>query len=217
MNGKTSSNTSLGITSASHEVPVTVGNNGVDTSVAPCGIRRSMAETLVHGSPHSGAGTTSHLSLSAQKHEEMTLKNSQLLVPMMPHLPRSMAASSLGKLKVKTSPQRHPISHSGNSHDFNTLRELNDVSLATKHNVRFNGSRTLTTTSNATSASSSSTSISTPSAWMTLEKKPTLRTQSRRDFLKNLSRKSASKDASRVLEKSKASTKNDISCTTPKS
>lgn len=121
------------------------------------------------------------------------------------------------KLKVKTSPQWHPISHSGNSHDFNALRELNGGSLATKHNLRFNGSRTLATTSNATSTSSSSKSVSTPSASITLEKKPTFQTQSRSDFLKNLSRKSASKDASRVLEKSKASTENEISCNTPES
>ncbi|CAL5213722.1 unnamed protein product [Lathyrus oleraceus] len=219
------SNTSLvtvsnGLTSASHEeVPVTVGNNGMDhcgsTPVAPRTMGLTMAETLVRGSPRSHA--PAQISDGAQKLEEIALKKSRLLVPMMPYMPRSMGASSLVKLKVKTSPQWHPISHSGNSHDFNALRELNGGSLATKHNLRFNGSRTLATTSNATSTSSSSKSVSTPSASITLEKKPTFQTQSRSDFLKNLSRKSASKDASRVLEKSKASTENEISCNTPES
>ncbi|CAI8617833.1 unnamed protein product [Vicia faba] len=207
---------SNGLTLASHEV--TVGNNGMDhvmthsqrndsrsTSVAPRAMSLTMAETLVHGSPCSHA--PNQLSVRTQKVDEQALKKSRLLVPMMPYMPRSMGASSLVKLKVKTNPQRYPIPHS------NALRELNGVSLAAKPNLRFNGSRTLTATSNATSASSGSTSNSTPSAWKTLEKRPTFQTQSRSDFLRNLSRKSSSNDASRVLEKSKASTENDISCT----
>lgn len=52
-----------------------------------------------------------------------------------------------------------------------------------------------------------------------MEKKPTFQTQSRRDFLKNLSKKSSSNDVSSVSEKSQASTEkeNDTSCTTSKS
>ncbi|XP_058763396.1 uncharacterized protein LOC131636821 [Vicia villosa] len=143
----------------------------------------------------------------------MALKNSRLLVPMMPYMPRSMGASSLVKLKVKTSSQRYPIAHS------NALRELNGVSLAAKHNLRFNGSRMLTTKSNSASTPSRSTSNSTPSAWITLEKRPTFQTQSRSDFLKNLSKKSSSNNVSCVSEKSQASTEkeNDTSCTTSKS
>ncbi|KAL5070290.1 hypothetical protein RYX36_021177 [Vicia faba] len=60
--------------------------------------------------------------------------------------------------------------------------------------------------------SSRSTSNSTPSAWKTLEKRPTFQTQSRSDFLKNLSRKSSSNNASRVLEENDV-----ISCTAPSS
>lgn len=51
---------SNGLTSASHEeVPVTVGNNGMDdcgsTPVAPRAMGLTMAETLVRGSPRSHA------------------------------------------------------------------------------------------------------------------------------------------------------------------
>ncbi|KAL5054625.1 hypothetical protein RYX36_035307 [Vicia faba] len=181
---------SNGLTSASHEV--TVGNNGMD-----------------HVMTHSQRNDSRSTSVAPRA---MSLTMAETLVHGSPcsHAP-NQGASSLVKLKVKTNPQRYPIPHS------NALRELNGVSLAAKPNLRFNGSRTLTTTSNATSASSRNTSNSTPSVWKTLEKRPTFQTQSRSDFLRNLSRKSSSNDASRVLEKFKANTENDISCTAPSS
>ncbi|XP_004504740.1 uncharacterized protein [Cicer arietinum] len=225
---------SNGLTSASHEIPVTVGNNGVavmmhqhndsaSTSVAPRAMNLNMAETLVHGPPRSH--TPPQLSVSTQKLEELALKQSRLLIPMTPSTPRSLAASSFDKLKVKTRQLEYPFSHShspshsqhgahpssqiqkttsGNSYDVSASRELNGVSLAAKDNLSPNGSRVVL--SNATT-----------SAWITLEKRPTFQTQSRSDFLKNLSKKSSSKDTSCSLENSEASTRNDTNCLTQKS
>lgn len=128
-------------------------------------------------------------------------------------------------MKVKTRQLEYPFSHShspshsqhgahpssqiqkttsGNSYDVSASRELNGVSLAAKDNLSPNGSRVVL--SNATT-----------SAWITLEKRPTFQTQSRSDFLKNLSKKSSSKDTSCSLENSEASTRNDTNCLTQKS
>lgn len=121
----------------------------------------------------------------------------------------------------------HPNSHiqkiiSTNSHDVSASRELHGA----KDNLSPNGSRVVrspvsTTASTSISSPSRSASNSTPSAWITLEKKPTFQTQSRSAFLKNLSRKSSSKKPSDdvfsigmscALEKSEAGTSNDTSC-----
>ncbi|GAU24162.1 hypothetical protein TSUD_83970 [Trifolium subterraneum] len=115
-------------TSASREVPVTIGNNGVDTStsIAPRAMSLNMAETLVHRPPCSH--TPSQLSVSTQKLEELALKKSWILIPVTPSMPISLAANSMEKSKVKTGPLRYPFSNSDNSHDVITLRELNGVS-----------------------------------------------------------------------------------------
>lgn len=89
---------------------------------------------------------------------------------------------------------------SSNSRNVSASRELNGVSLAAKDNLSPSRSRVVlsptgATTSTSISAPSRSTSNnSTPSVWMTSEKRPTFQTQSRSDFFKNLSRKSSSKN-----------------------
>ncbi|KAJ1399159.1 hypothetical protein SESBI_30534 [Sesbania bispinosa] len=221
---------SNGPTSASPEIPMTVGNSSMavmmhqhnvsasTSSIAPGTMGLSMAEALAQGPPPSH--TPPQLSASTQKLEELALKQSRLLIPMTPSTPRSLVASSLEKSKAKTGKLQYPFSYSrspthslhsahpnsdihkiisGNSHNVSVSRELNGVSSAAKDNLSPNRSRVVlspvgTTASTSISIPSRSSSNSTPSTWITMEKRPTFQTQSRSDFLKNLSRKSSSKN-----------------------
>ncbi|CAJ1935938.1 unnamed protein product [Sphenostylis stenocarpa] len=83
-----------GLTSASHDIPMTVGirnkamymhqyNISTTTSMG-----LSMAETLAQGPHHSYS--SSQLSASTQKLEELALKQSRLLIPVTPSTPRSL-------------------------------------------------------------------------------------------------------------------------------
>ncbi|KAL3019870.1 hypothetical protein AAZX31_05G113300 [Glycine max] len=187
------------------------------------------------------------LSASTQKLEELALKQSRLLIPVTPSTPRSLVSSSSEKSKVKTGQQQYPFSHSrrpnhslhgahlnldiqkissGNSLNVSTSRELNGVSSASKDNLSPNSRVVLSPVgaTRSTSISAPSRSLSnnsTPSAWITLEKRPTFPIQSRNDFFKNLSRKSSVEkpcsdvlpiDMSCALEKSEASTRSVSSC-----
>ncbi|TKY59564.1 hypothetical protein E2542_SST16654 [Spatholobus suberectus] len=246
-----------GLTSASHDIPMTVGSSNkammmhqynVSTStssITPGTMGLSMAETLAQGPPSS---YSPQLPVSTQKLEELALKQSRLLIPVTPSTPRSLAASSSEKLKVnKTGQQQYPFpysrrpSHSlhgahphldiqkissGNSLNVIASREFNGVSSAAKDNLSPNGRIVLSPigATRSTSVSAPPRSLSnnpTPSAWITLEKRPTFHTQSRNDFFKSLSRKSSlekpcSDDLpigmSCDLEKSEASTRNVTSC-----
>ncbi|XP_047175561.1 uncharacterized protein LOC124842988 isoform X2 [Vigna umbellata] len=149
------------------------------------------------------------------------------------------AASSLEKSKAKTGRQQYPFysrrlgyslqgahpnsdiqkTSSVNSHNFSASRELNGVSSVVKDNLLSPNSRSLAAPVGATRSTSipaPSRSLgnnnSTPSSWITLEKKPTFPTQSRNDFFKNLSRKSSMEKPS-----SEASTTNVSSSPIPKS
>ncbi|KAK7363223.1 hypothetical protein VNO77_05356 [Canavalia gladiata] len=240
---------SNGLTSAPQDIPVVVGSSSMammmrqhnvstsTSSIALGTMSLSMAETLAQGSPRSNSPP--QLSASAQKLEELALKQSRLLIPMTPTTPRSL---------VKTGQQQHPFSYSrrpshslhgahlnsdiqkinsGNSHNVIASRELNGVPSVAKDNLSPNSRVVLnppgaTTTSTSTSASSrGSSNNSTPSAWITLEKRSTFPTQSRNDFFKNLSRKNSLKKPcsdvfpigmSCTLEKSEASTRTVTSC-----
>lgn len=240
-----------GLNSISHGIPMTVGGsdkatmmhqNNVSTgtsSITLGTMSLSMAETLAQGPPRSYSPP--HLSATAQKLEELALKQSRLLIPVTPS-PRSLAASFSEKSKVKTGQQQYPFysrrpSHSlhgahpnldiqktssGNFHNVSALRELNGVSSASKDNSSPNSRAVLSPigATRSTSISAPSRSLgnnSTPSTWITLEKKPTFPTQSRNDFFKNLSRKSSlekpcsdvlSIDMPCALEKSEVSTRN---------
>ncbi|BAT74045.1 hypothetical protein LR48_Vigan464s001000 [Vigna angularis] len=238
-----------GLTSASHDIPMTVGirskammmqQYNISSSTSSMGL--SMAETLAQSPHHSYS--PSQLSSSTQKLEELALKQSRLLIPVTPSTPRSLAASSLEKSKAKTGRQQYPFysrrlgyslqgahpnsdiqkTSSVNSHNFSASRELNGVSSVVKDNLLSPNSRSLAapvgatrSTSIAAPSRSLGNNNSTPSSWITLEKKPTFPTQSRNDFFKNLSRKSSmEKPSSDVLpidmscssEKSEASTTN---------
>ncbi|KAL2343747.1 hypothetical protein Fmac_005032 [Flemingia macrophylla] len=241
---------SYGLTSTSHDIPMTVGSSSkarmhqynVSTStssVTPCKMSLSMAETLAQGPPQ--------LSASAQKFEELALKQSRLLIPVTPSTPRFLVASSSEKSKVKMGQQQYPFSNSrrpshslrgahpnmdiqkvssGISLNVSASRELTGVSQAAKDNSSPNGRVVLSPVgaTRSTSISSPSRSLSnnqTPSAWITLEKRPTFPTQSRNDFFKNLSRKSSlekpcSDDVpigiSSALEKPEASTRSVTNC-----
>ncbi|RZB95796.1 uncharacterized protein LOC114421438 [Glycine soja] len=204
----------------------------------------SMAETLAQGPPRSHSP---QLSASTQKLEALALKQSRLLIPVTPSTPRSLVSSSSEKSKVKTGQQQYSFSHSrrpnhslhgahpnldiqkissGNSLSVNTSREWNGVSSAAKDNLSPNSRVVLSPVSatRSTSLSAPSRNLgnnSTPSAWITLEKRPTFPIQSRNDFFKNLSRKSSlekpcsdvlSIDMSCALENSEASMRNVSSC-----
>ncbi|XP_022633009.1 uncharacterized protein LOC106752843 isoform X2 [Vigna radiata var. radiata] len=228
-----------GLTSASHDIPMTVGiksqammmqQYNVSSSTSSMGL--SMAETLAQSPHHSYS--PSQLSSSTQKLEELALKQSRLLIPVTPSTPRSLAASSLEKSKAKTGRQQYPFysrrlgyslqgahpnsdiqkTSSVNSHNFSASRELNGVSSTVKDNLLSPNSRSSAApvgASRSTSIAAHSRSLgnnnSTPSTWITVEKKPTFPTQSRNDFFKNLSRKSSMEKPS-----SEASTTNVSSC-----
>ncbi|ESW31024.1 hypothetical protein PHAVU_002G202600 [Phaseolus vulgaris] len=240
-----------GLTSATHDIPMTVGirskamvthQYNISTSTSSMGL--SMAETLAQGPHHSYS--PSQLSASTQKLEELALKQSRLLIPVTPSTPRSLAASSSEKSKVKTGRQQYPFysrrpghslhgahpnsdiqkTSSVNSLSFSSSRELNGVSSVVKDNLSPNSRSLLgpVGATRSTSISAPSRSLgnnSTPSSWITLEKKHTFPTQSRNDFFKNLSRKSSLEkpssdvlpiDMSCTLEKSEAGTTNVSSC-----
>ncbi|CAJ1935937.1 unnamed protein product [Sphenostylis stenocarpa] len=163
-----------------------------------------------------------------------------------------IVASSSEKSKVKTGRQQYPLSYSRrpshslhgaypnsdvqkitsvNSLNVSASRELNGVSSAVKDNLSPNSRPVLspvgaTRSSSIYAPSRSLGNNSTPSSWITLEKRPTFPTQSRNDFFKNLSRKSSLEkpgseilpiDMSCTLEKSEASTRNVSSCSILKS
>ncbi|RDX91126.1 hypothetical protein CR513_26931, partial [Mucuna pruriens] len=216
------------------------------SSITPGTMGPSMAETLAQGPPRPYSPT--QLSASTQKLEELALKQSRLLIPVTPSTPRSLVASSSEKSKVKTGQQQYPYSYSrrpnnsfhnshpnsdiqkissGNSHNVSASRELNSVSSAAKDSLSPNGRGVLspvgaTRSTPISSPSRSLSNNSTPSAWITMEKRPSFPIQSRNDFFKNLSKKSSlEKPCSDVLpidmpcaleKKSEASTKKVTSC-----
>ncbi|XP_057750920.1 uncharacterized protein LOC130969279 isoform X1 [Arachis stenosperma] len=217
------------LSSTSDEVRMTVGSSSMalmmrqhtdlakTTSITPGTMSLSMAETLAQGPSRSE--TLPQLSIGTQKPEELALKQSRLLIPMMPLSPRSLVASPSEKSRVKTGQQQYPFSYSrlpshsshsafgnsdvqktisGNSRNVSTSQELNGFSSAAKDNS--SPSRVICPTGATASTSisypyNSSGDSSIPSAWMTLEKRPTFQTQSRSDFFKNLSKKSSSKNS----------------------
>lgn len=113
---------SYGLTSASHDFPMTVGSSSKTmmmhqynvsastSSVTPCTTSLSMAETLAQGPPRSFSPP--QLSASTQKFEEMALKQSRLLIPVTPSTPRFLVASSSEKSKAKMGQQQYPFSNS---------------------------------------------------------------------------------------------------------
>ncbi|XP_019418397.1 PREDICTED: uncharacterized protein LOC109329179 [Lupinus angustifolius] len=191
-------------TSASHEVPSTVGSNRVATMLdqhtisansCPIAPGLSMAETLVRGPPRSE--TPPQVSDSTEKLEELARRQSRALIPMIPSKPRNLVTGQ----KFKTGKQQYqgysyPPAHSphgsntksdllkrtsGNSHNATASRELNDdFPLAEKDSANPGGrsSRNITSTVRTT-----------------LEKRPTPQSQSRTAFFKNLSRKSSLKNS----------------------
>ncbi|KAK7319355.1 hypothetical protein RJT34_04075 [Clitoria ternatea] len=211
----------------------------------------SMAETLAQGPPR--PHTLPQLSVRTQKLEELAFKQSRLLIPMTPSTPRSLVASPSEKSKIKTGQQQYTFPYSrrpsqplhgalpnsdlqkissGNSVNVSASRELNGVPTAAKDNLSPSRSRVVlgpvgaTTSTSLSAPSRSSSNNSTPSSWITLEKRPTFPTQSRNDFFKNLSRKSSSKtprsdvypiDMSCTLESLEASSRNVTRCLIPKS
>ncbi|XP_027916346.1 uncharacterized protein LOC114175754 [Vigna unguiculata] len=228
-----------GLTSASVGIrskAMMMHQSNISSSTSSMGL--SMAETLAQSPHHSYS--PSKVSASTQKLEELALKQSRLLIPVTPSTPRSLAASSLEKSKAKTGRHQYPFysrrsghslqgAHpnsdmqkisSVNSHNFSASRELNGVSSVVKDNLSSNSRSLATPVTRSTSIAAASRSLgnnnSTPSSWITLEKKTTFPTQSRNDFFKNLSRKSSlenpSSDMSCSSEKSEASTTNVSSC-----
>ncbi|KAG4391104.1 hypothetical protein AAZX31_05G113300 [Glycine max] len=246
-NGLTSVSHDILMTVGSSIKAMTMHQYNVSTSTSSITLGTmglSMAETLAQGPPRSHSP---QLSASTQKLEELALKQSRLLIPVTPSTPRSLVSSSSEKSKVKTGQQQYPFSHSrrpnhslhgahlnldiqkissGNSLNVSTSRELNGVSSASKDNLSPNSRVVLSPVgaTRSTSISAPSRSLSnnsTPSAWITLEKRPTFPIQSRNDFFKNLSRKSSVEkpcsdvlpiDMSCALEKSEASTRSVSSC-----
>ncbi|KAK7400251.1 hypothetical protein VNO78_11453 [Psophocarpus tetragonolobus] len=204
-----------GLTSASGDIPLTVGssskaivmhryNVSASTSSITLGtMGLSMAETLAQGPPRSYSPP--QLSASAQKLEELALKQSRLLIPVTPSTPRSQSRRPSHSLHGAYPNLDIQKISSGNSHNVSTSRELNGVSSAAKDNLSPNSRAVLSPVgaTRSTSISGLSRSLgnnSTPSAWITLEKKPTLPIQSRNDFFKNLSKKSSlDKTSSDVL------------------
>ena len=91
---------------------------------------------------------------------------------------------------------------SGNSHFVSASRELKGLSSATKVNFGPTGSGIVTSPIDATKTTfvsaypRSSSNNSKPAAWTTLERRPSSQAQSRSEFFKNLSRKSALKNPS---------------------
>ncbi|KAI4299022.1 hypothetical protein L6164_032517 [Bauhinia variegata] len=223
-----------GLTSAVHGIPVTIGTNSSAavshqynvsgsasfSSMTSSTMGLNMAGALSQGTPRSQ--TPPQSSVDAQKLEELAIKQSRLLIPMTPSMPRALVASPSEKSKVKTG-QQHlffssrpannsphsshaksdvPKTISGNSRIASSSQELNGLSSAEKDSLSPSGSRimlSLSSGNNSTSLSAplrNSGNNTNPALGGTLEKRATSQAQSRSEFFRSLSRKSSSRNPS---------------------
>ncbi|QHO03780.1 uncharacterized protein DS421_13g435050 [Arachis hypogaea] len=187
------------LSSTPDEVRMTVGSSSMalmmrqhtdlakTTSITPGTMSLSMAETLAQGPSRSET-----LPQVASPSEKSRVKTGQQQYPFSySRLPSHSSHSAFGNSDVQKT-------ISGNSRNVSTSQELNGFSSAAKDNS--SPSRVICPTGATASTSisypyNSSGDSSIPSAWMTLEKRPTFQTQSRSDFFKNLSKKSSSKNS----------------------
>ncbi|XP_059460557.1 uncharacterized protein LOC132189776 isoform X2 [Corylus avellana] len=213
------------------EVPVIAGSNSTGAALAQQTISASstsgspsrgtglnMAETLAQGPAR--ARTPPQLSVATQRLEDLAMKQSRQLIPMMPSLQKPLVPSPSEKSKPKIAQQQHTFSSShtvnytsrggstkfditkvsvGNLCVLNPSRELKCFSSTA------NGSRVVNSPPGvAPSATVSvpprnlSSNLSPTSAdcrltafQTTVEKKPLSQAQSRNDFFKKLSRKNS--------------------------
>ncbi|KAI4296281.1 hypothetical protein L6164_036250 [Bauhinia variegata] len=213
--------TNNGLTSALHGIPVTIGTSSSAavsnqyndsasfSSMASSIAGLNMAGALSQGTPRSQ--TPPQSSVDAQKLEELAIKQSRLLVPITPSMPRALVVSPSEKSKVKTGQQQHlffssrPANHSprggparsdgpkttsDNSRIVSPSRELTGLSSAEKDSLSPSGSRIVPGLSNNSSNNAN------PALGGTLEKRATSQAKSRSDFFKSLSNKSSSRNPS---------------------
>ncbi|KAL3620887.1 hypothetical protein CASFOL_035799 [Castilleja foliolosa] len=206
-------------TSALAEVPMLVGSNGnISSSVQQAAppssapsrasgstISLNMAEAVVKGP--SRAQTTSQLSAGTQRLEELVLKQSRQLIPVLPSMPKTLALNSSDKQKSKVFQPQHSISSSPSvtrsPHGGPLKADVSKSSTAGKLHVlkparEKNGSTpvvkdSLSPTSDTKAATRAPPNTAVPDrkpVLTALEKRPTSQARSRNDFFNHMRKKS---------------------------
>lgn len=221
-------------TSALAEVPMLVGSNGTAsvsvlqaTSSSSASVALgsttslNMAEAVAQGP--SRAQTTPQLSVGAQRLEELAIKQSRQLIPVIPSMPKTLVLNSSDKQKSKVGSQQHsissslPVNHSpragpvkadvsrasnvGKLHVLKPVREKNDVSPVVKDNLSPTSGSSLAA---SLPASVSAVTMGPPNnavldrkpVLTLLEKRPTSQARSRNDFFNLVRKKSLANPAS---------------------
>ncbi|GFP93866.1 hypothetical protein PHJA_001530900 [Phtheirospermum japonicum] len=209
-------------TSALAEVPMLVGSNGtvlssvqqtVPSSTAPRAsgstVSLNMAEAVVQGP--SRAQTTPQLSVGTQRLEELVIKQSRQLIPVIPSMPKTLALNSSDKQKSKVVQPQHsipsslPVTHSprggpakadvskaptvGKLHVLKPAREKNGFTPVVKDSLSPTSDTKAANSPHAATRAPPNTAVPDRKPVLTvLEKRPTSQARSRNDFF-NLMRK----------------------------